>query len=344
MRCDIVEAMDDMTAARHGPLDEERATEYSLLFRSIVSALGTVIRGKTDFLTELVIALASRGHVLIEDLPGLGKTTVAKALARVIRDDGTDAPVSFKRIQFTPDLLPYDITGVDVFDPESRSFVFSPGPIFANIVLADEINRTTPKVQSALLEVMAENQVTIGNSSHRLDGFFFVIATQNPVETEGTYPLPAAQIDRFFMKLSPGYPDADAELDILKENLSDRILPSLMPVCALGELIRAQNAVDSVFCHESLMRAIVAISQETRGSQGIGLGISPRGSLMLLKASRAAALVRGRNFVVDQDILDMAPLVLAHRIRLKAQSSDPVSLIREVCIANVERFRAENPA
>ena len=186
------------------------------LARRLVDGLASVIRGKEEVLERLVTAVIAGGHVLVEDVPGLGKTTLAKTIARLVSGSRKGSAVTFRRIQFTPDLLPYDITGVDVFDPGTRKFVFTPGPVFANVLLADEINRTTPKVQSALLEVMAEGQVTIGNTTYPMDPFFFVIATQNPVEMEGVYHLPLAQIDRFLMKLHIGYPDAEVEVGIVQ--------------------------------------------------------------------------------------------------------------------------------
>ncbi len=216
-----------------------------------------IIKGKREFLELLVTAALAGGHVLIEDNPGLGKTTVAKTLAKLI--EGKKGLV-FKRIQFTPDLLPYDITGVDVFDPKTLKFRFVPGPVLANIVLADEINRATPKVQSALLEVMAERQVTIGQTSHRPPEPFLVLATQNPIESEGTFPLPAAQLDRFMMKLSMGYPDKDAELAILNENPAEKGLVNLKPVIKLSDFLSAKKAVSEVFCHKALKEAVADLS------------------------------------------------------------------------------------
>jgi MoxR-like ATPase len=246
--------------------------------------------------------------------------------------------VIFRRIQFTPDLLPYDITGVDVFDPASRGFVFSPGPVFANILLADEINRTTPKVQSALLEVMAEGQVTVGNKTYPMDPFFFVIATQNPVEIEGVYPLPLAQIDRFLMKLRVGYPEMEVEVGIVRDNPSATVMPVIRPVCGKAEVLAARAAVEGVFCDEGLMRAAVGVSAATRRHHGVELGSSPRGSIMLVRAARALALVRGREYVIDQDLVEMAPLVIAHRLRLKDGRIEPESLVREIVMAELARL------
>jgi len=306
------------------------------LARRLVSGLASVIRGKELVLEHLVTAILAGGHVLVEDVPGLGKTTLAKTAARLV--GGTrKTGVVFRRIQFTPDLLPYDITGVDVFDPGTRRFVFTPGPVFANVLLADEINRTTPKVQSALLEVMAEGQVTVGNTTYRMDPFFFVIATQNPVEMEGVYPLPLAQVDRFLMKLRIGYPEPEVEVGIVRDDPSVRIMPDVRPVCGKEELLAARARAESVFCDEKLIRAAVGLAAATRSHPGISLGASPRGSLMLVQAARAFALVRGREYVIDQDLIDLAPLVISHRLRLKDPRADSPSLVREIVMAQLAR-------
>jgi len=308
------------------------------LARRLVDGLAAVIRGKEPVLEQLVTAILAGGHVLVEDVPGLGKTTLAKTVARLVSRSRKGSPVIFRRIQFTPDLLPYDITGVDVFDPGTRKFVFNPGPVFANVLLADEINRTTPKVQSALLEVMAEGQVTVGNTTYRMDPFFFVIATQNPVEMEGVYPLPLAQIDRFLMKMHIGYPEPDVEVGIVRDDPSARVMPEVRPVCGREELLAARARVESVFCDEKLMRAAVNVSAATRSHPGIALGASPRGSLMLVQAARAFALVRGREYVIDQDLIDLAPLVIAHRLRLKDARADARALVREIVMSQLSRL------
>jgi MoxR-like ATPase len=262
---------------------------------------------------------------------------VAKTFARLI--GGGRRPLVFKRIQFTPDLLPYDITGVDVFDPKTRRFRFVPGPVLANIVLADEINRTTPKVQSALLEVMAERQVTIGAATHRPPEPFFVIATENPIESEGTFPLPSAQLDRFMMRLSLGYPDREAELSILEDNPSETALTGLEPVCALPDFMAARQAAAGLFCHSALKEAIADLVRDTRIHRAFTLGASPRAGLQLLGASRALALVRGRSFVTDEDLLTLAAPVLGHRIRLRDPRAQAGKLIRELCLARIEGIR-----
>ena len=326
--------MDDITEGGGG----RNTNGYVELLDRLVAELSRVIRGKESFLRQLVSCLVAGGHVLIDDVPGLGKTTVAKTLALLIgADEKMHEPVAFRRIQFTPDLLPYDITGVDVFDPKSREFVFTPGPVFANVVLADEINRSTPKVQSALLEVMAEHQVTVGTRTHTMDDLFLVMGTQNPVEIEGTYPLPLAQVDRFLMRLHIGYPDEAVELDILASNPSESIMPHIKPVCSRSQVLDARRAAEGLFCDEELMRAVVRIATATREHGAVEYGVSPRGSLMLLKAARAYALVRGRSYVIDQDIVDLAAPVLAHRIKLRDESVDARELVDEVARGQIER-------
>ena len=298
-----------------------------------------IIKGKREFLELLIAAIFAGGHVLIEDKPGLGKTTVAKTLARLI--DGGDTGLVFKRIQFTPDLLPYDITGVDVFDPKAQVFRFIPGPVLANIVLADEINRTTPKVQSALLEVMAERQVTIGQNTYRPPEPFFVIATENPIESEGTFPLPAAQLDRFMMWLSMGYPDRDAELAILAENPADEGLAALGPVLQLTEFAAAQQAARAVFCHRALREAIADMVRDTRIHRGFSLGASPRAGLHLLAAAKALALVRGRDYVIDEDLALLAAPVLAHRLKFRDPRAQGYTLIREICLERINGIKTD---
>ncbi|MDR2510191.1 MAG: AAA family ATPase [Spirochaetaceae bacterium] len=297
---------------------------------AIVEGAERVIHGKHEFLKLLTACILARGHALLEDNPGLGKTTVAKTIAALI---GGEGGARFKRIQFTPDLLPYDITGVDVFDPETHSFRFVPGPVLSNIVLADEINRTTPKVQSALLEAMAERQVTIGNTSHKPPEPFFVIATQNPIESEGTFPLPAAQLDRFMIKLSLGYPEREAEIAILDENPAARPLESLKPVISIEEFCALQTAVEAVFCHPLLKGAIADIVRDTRVHSAFSLGASPRAALHFLALVRARAFITGRNFVTDEDINELAVPVLAHRLRLRDPGADAACVIKEITTA-----------
>lgn len=306
----------------------------------LISRASEIIRGKKDFLELLVAAILAKGHVLIEDNPGLGKTTVAKTIARLIsQNDGN--PLKFKRIQFTPDLLPYDITGVDVFDPDTHSFRFIPGPVLSNIVLADEINRSTPKVQSALLEVMAESQVTIGTETHRPPQPFFVMATQNPIESEGTFPLPAAQLDRFMMRLSLGYPDRESELSILEDNPSEELLNSMTAAVGLDDFTAAQNAAGAVFCHPSLKETIADIVRDTRKHKSFVLGASPRAGLHFLHAARALALVKGRDFINDEDIVTLVCPVLAHRVKLRDPRSQADKILGEIGLARINGLKKE---
>ena len=312
-------------------------TEARLPVAALIDGAAQIIRGKRDFLQVFVAGLLAGGHILLEDYPGLGKTSLAKTIARLIGGvDGSGLPDSsvdgggspdgglavgggllFKRIQFTPDLLPYDITGVDVFDPQAQKFRFVPGPVMANIVLADEINRATPKVQSALLEVMAERQVTVGQVSYALPEPFVVLATQNSIESEGTFPLPAAQLDRFMMRLSIGYPSREAEISVLNDNPGDKLLAGLKPVVGVPDFLAAQRACAGIFCHDALKAAITDIARETRIHKAVSLGASPRAGLHLLAAVKALAWVSGRDFVTDEDIVVLAPPVLAHRLKLK---------------------------
>lgn len=314
-------------------------SEVNSVVQALINGAEKVIRGKREFLELFTAGILAGGHVLLEDNPGLGKTTVAKTYARLIA--GADgSPLLFKRIQFTPDLLPYDITGVDVFDPETRTFRFIPGPVLANIVLADEINRTTPKVQSALLEVMAERQVTIGSATHRPPEPFFVIATENPIESEGTFPLPSAQLDRFMMRLSLGYPDREAELSILEDNPAVGALADLSPVVKEEEFLAARTAAAAVFCHQSLKEAAADIVRDTRTHKSFILGASPRAGLHYLDAVKALALVRGREYVIDEDLLVLAVPVLTHRVKFRDPRAQGDKIIREVCLARLNRIKA----
>jgi MoxR-like ATPase len=304
---------------------------------ALIEGMQKIIKGKREFLELLVTAALAGGHVLIEDNPGLGKTTVAKTLAKLFA--GRKGLV-FKRIQFTPDLLPYDITGVDVFDPKTLKFRFVPGPVLANIVLADEINRATPKVQSALLEVMAERQVTIGQNTHRPPEPFLVIATENPIESEGTFPLPAAQLDRFMMKLSMGYPDREAELAILEKNPAEEI-EKLKPVIATADFTAAKKEAGAVFCHETLKEAVADMIRDSRVHRAFVLGASPRAGLHLLEAARALAFARGRNYIIDEDLAILAEPVLAHRVRLRDPRAAANKLIREICLARINGVKTD---
>lgn len=278
---------------------------------AIVDNVESVILGKRATIEKAVIALLCGGHILLEDVPGVGKTMLSKALAKSIGGD-------FRRIQFTPDLLPADITGSSIFNQKEMQFEFRPGPIFGNVVLADEINRATPKTQAALLESMEERQVTVDGTTRPLPLPFFVIATQNNVELTGTYPLPEAQLDRFFLRLSIGYPDKNVEADILKNQQTESPIDSIGAVVGLEELMNLQKAVREIFVHASIREYVVEIVTATRESNQIILGASPRGSLLLMQAAQAHAALRGKEFVRPDDVKEMAPAVLSHRIIARA--------------------------
>ena len=271
----------------------------------IVSNVERVIAGKQEEIFLAVIVLLAGGHVLIEDVPGVGKTLLAKSLARSIGGE-------FRRIQFTPDLLPADVTGLNIYNQGEGRFEFWAGPVFANVVLADEINRASPKTQSALLEAMEEGSVTVDGTTRRLPEPFGVIGTQNPVEHEGTYPLPHAELDRFMVKMALGYPDGKAEVDLLR--LSADPIADLGPVVSLGEFAKMRKLAEEVYTSEAVLRYVVSVTSATRKHEAVYLGASPRASRMLLGASKAHAAAWGRSYCIPDDVKALAPHVLAHRI------------------------------
>ncbi|MCU0304728.1 MAG: MoxR family ATPase [Thermoanaerobaculales bacterium] len=273
------------------------------------SSIVRVIRGKGEIVDALIAALLARGHVLLEDVPGVGKTTLAQALARSLR-------LEFHRIQFTSDTLPSDIIGISVFRQGPGTFEFVPGPLFANVVLADEINRAAPRTQSALLEAMSEHAVTVEKTRHRLAEPFLVVATQNPIESTGTYPLPESQLDRFLMRLSMGYPAPDEELELLRAGGAEPELARLEPVLSAAEVVELQTMVGEVHIDDRVLGYLMEVITGTRRHRALTLGVSTRGSLAWQRSAQALALVRGRTFVVPDDLQHTAEWVLAHRVLL----------------------------
>jgi MoxR-like ATPase len=303
-------------------LDDSRPLAAKLL-----EALATVLRGKREQLELVVTTVAAGGHLLLEDIPGTGKTTLAKAIA--VATGGV-----FKRVQFTPDLLPTDIVGASIYQPADGTFRFKPGPVFANVLISDEINRASPRTQSALLEALSEGQVTVDGETHALAPPFVCIATQNPVEFHGTYPLPEAQLDRFAVQLSLGYPPESEERTLLESHARASPLSALAPVTTPDTLVALQRQVDSVAMEASVSDYLFRLVHATRSHASIRLGVSTRGALVFAKMGRARALLRGRDYVLPDDLKSLAPAVLAHRLvldtRAKYAGADKQALVREL--------------
>ena len=278
---------------------------------TLSAQLGAVVRGKPGIIELLLVGVLAGGHVLIEDVPGVGKTTLAKALALA-------SDVSFKRVQFTPDLLPADILGTEVLNPQKGTISFHKGPVFTHVLLADEINRASPRTQSALLEAMNEKQVTIEGKSHPLPDPFFVLATQNPLDFEGTYPLPEAQLDRFLLRLSLGYPDEESELAILTDRRTTDPLDAIEQVADAASLRRLQEVVRKVAVTDLVARYILKLAAATRDHRDLDLGVSPRGALAMYRAAQARAFVKGRDYVLPDDVQALAVPTFAHRVMLRA--------------------------
>lgn len=287
--------------------------EYNPIIMNIIQNIEKVMVGKRTVAELSIAALLAEGHVLLEDVPGVGKTMMVRALAKSVG-------AKFKRIQFTPDLLPSDVTGVSVYNPKEMEFEFRPGPIMGNIILADEINRTSPKTQAALLEGMEEKSITVDGITYPLEKPFFVMATQNPIEYEGTYPLPEAQLDRFLLKMKMGYPTPDEEMEVLSRVRLSNPIEDLQPVITLNELRDLQKKVKRTIVDDSLKRYIVDLANATRNDRDVYLGASPRGSIALMKAAQAYAFMKGRDFCLPDDIQYLAPYVFSHRIILKSEA------------------------
>ncbi|MGM7703782.1 AAA family ATPase [Pseudalkalibacillus sp. Hm43] len=290
-----------------------RYESYHPQLKQVVDNVENVMVGKRQATELSIVALLTGGHILLEDVPGVGKTMMVRSIAQSVG-------AKFNRIQFTPDLLPSDLTGVSIYNQKSMEFEFRAGPLMGNIVLADEINRTSPKTQSALLEAMEEQSITVDGFTHKLPEPFFVMATQNPIEYEGTYPLPEAQLDRFLLKIKMGYPTASEEMQVLSRNEKAQPIDELTAVLNLDDLLKLQKQVKSVFVEESVKQYIIDLVIRTRKHSGIHLGVSPRGSLALMKTAQAYALLLNRDYVVPDDIKYLAKSVLCHRIILKPEA------------------------
>lgn len=288
----------------------------------LIDEVEKVILGKREVIQMTVAALLADGHVLFEDIPGVGKTMLAKSLAKAVQSDYT-------RVQFTPDLLPSDILGVSIFNSETHQFEFRPGPIFTSILLADEINRTTPRTQAALLEAMSEGHVTIDNHTYPLSPQFFVMATQNPIEYEGTYPLPEAQLDRFLFRLHVGYPAFKDELQLMM-GVRQQSLEAIQPVITSAELSQLKEAVKEVFVHESVARYALQLVEASRKHNGVALGVSPRGGIAFLSGAKAYALTEGRTYVTPEDLQKVMPAVFGHRILLRGGRGADQEVIDEM--------------
>jgi len=296
----------------------------------LLRSIARVVKGKDEVIQLALTALLARGHLLIEDVPGVGKTTLAQALARSFR-------CSFQRIQFTSDMLPSDVIGVSVFNPVSQSFEFKPGPIFANIIVADEINRTTPKTQSSLLEAMNEAQITVDNHTHSLPNPFLVLATQNPIEHHGTYPLPESQLDRFLMRIKMGYPSRESEKDIIRNNAGHSPVEKVTPVMDAADVVTMQETVSRVKVDESLLDYALEIIDRTRQTEQLSLGVSPRGAVMLHRAAQARAFLEGRDFCLPDDFKRLIVPVFAHRVVVSSRyvstqkkSEQAEAILREI--------------
>ena len=301
--------------------------DFTQFAQAIKDNVGRVIIGKSDVTELLLVALLTEGHVLLEDVPGIGKTTLAKALARSLH-------CSFARIQFTPDLLPSDVTGLNYYNQRSQDFEFRPGPVLNQVLLADEINRATPRTQSSLLEAMQECQVTVDGQTYLLPRPFLVMATQNPIELEGTFPLPEAQLDRFLMQVRLGYPNEEQEEEMLLTYQTEDPLSDLQPVASTDDVLELQRAARETHISEDVRRYVLRVVRTTREHEAVDLGVSPRGTLSLFRASQALAALRGRDFVIPSDVQYLCPPVLTHRLHISPQirlrGRTPAQVVAEI--------------
>ncbi len=302
--------------------DMARVAEEAARLSALMDAIEVLFRGKRRAVEHTVVALLAGGHVLFEDVPGVGKTTLARTVARALG-------CTFQRIQFTSDLLPADIVGVEIFHRDRAAFEFKPGPIFANLVLADEINRTTPRSQSALLEAMNEGQVTVDNTTHPLPRPFMVLATQNPLEFAGTYPLPESQLDRFLLRVTIGYPEASVEREIIRTAGFRELVPDVQPVMDAASIARLQGLVGACHVSEPVLDYLQALVASTRASGYLSLGVSPRGAIALYRAAQARALIAGRGHVLPDDVKELFLPVCGHRVQVRALRDGPAERRRE---------------
>ncbi|MFT5916530.1 MAG: MoxR-like ATPase [Bacteroidia bacterium] len=328
------EILNNETASAHTSADKVNA---------LVTSIENVIKGQRKQVLNVITCLIAGGHILLEDNPGAGKTVMAKTLASSIGSGDSEKDNSlFKRVQFTPDLLPMDLIGSHIYDDSTKEFVFKRGPLFTNILLADEINRASPKVQSALLECMAENQISVGDTTYKLSDLFFTIATQNPIEMEGTYPLPNAQLDRFYMKVSFGYVSEEVELDIYQNYLGiKKFENTTSPVITEQDVLDLQAQAKKVHLHEELLISVKNIIRGTREHAGISLGASIRSGITFLKCLKAFALVNGRNYVVEDDLKQLAPAILKHRLIFKSRNASKEAL-EQIVMKEVKRLGKMN--